>query len=174
MVNLKNIINPTTNEVAESFIGKSGKRYYITKKLNVVRYVEFQTLSLSLAYGVNFQQFYNNLNDLKKILDDIPKNKKTFTDAVMYLHGLQTSILDSSQTKFDVSLYLCTLFIVSEDEDITSWSMEEADNKIKDWVQYDSQDFFFLCHHFVSGLVDEIKKLESSINRLNNQIISPH
>jgi uncharacterized protein YukE len=164
---LKHFINRETNEVQESFIGKSGKEYFITNQLNIKRYAIFQKLSLNFGYGVSFQAWSANMTTLMSILNAIPTGKKTFSDAILHCHAMQKGLLDADNTKYETALYMSTLFINTEDEDITEWSQELAEKKIDDWLEYDVNNFFLLIQHSINGLKLTTQELENSMQMMN-------
>lgn len=151
MKKLKRLINKD-GEVTSVFKGKSGKVYRINNQLNITRYSAFQKLSLQFGYGVSFQNFYNRIDGVIQMVNDIGAGKGRYIDLALELDSLQKSALDSSTSDFDMGFYLASLYIVSDSEDLTTWDTDSATEKIKDWVEYDSQDFFTLNEHFVADL----------------------
>lgn len=158
---MKKLINEN-GEVLSSFQGKSGTVYKLNTNLNIQKYIEYQKLSLSYAYGLSFQQFYDNLNKAMELANGVPTNKNSFTDLVLHLNALQTSILESNQVKYDQSLYLMTLFL-DYDHMPSKWSVEDADKVIEDLQHYDAQDVFFLISHLVNDYRKIVEKLNGSI-----------
>ena len=50
-------------------------------------------------------------------------------------------------SRYPMAYYICTLFIIREGEDLSTWNFEMADEKIDDWVKENiaSVDFFGLA-----------------------------
>jgi hypothetical protein len=79
--------------------------------------------------------------------------KETFVNLVLQLDAMKKGVVNSTQERNNIALMLCTLFIVREDEDLTTWNEEEANDKVKDWNKagYDVNDFLLLALSSVQG-----------------------
>lgn len=163
---LKKIIDEDGN-VASEFQGVSGKTYKITNKINIERYSVFQKYSLMFSYGINFNTFHQNLQKAMMLADGVPAGKNKFTDLVMHLYGMQEGIVKNAEMKYTLAMYICSLFIVSDDEDIYSWDEESADKKIADWANIEIDDFFLLTMNFVTDLQEKVKEFKEQLQKMN-------
>lgn len=158
---MKKLLNEK-GEVIKSFSGNDGTIYTLDLKLDVKKYVKYQQLSLSFAYGLSFQQLYENIGKAMTLANGVPLQKNTFTDLVLHLNGIQESILNSNQTKYDLSFYLLTLFL-KYDGMPSTWSEETADVIIENLDDYDASEVFFLISHVVTEYRKIVLELNGSI-----------
>lgn len=117
------------------------------------RYTAFQKRSLARAFGKDFQQIYNELQAIKLGIAGDGNVGKMRSDAIIHITGLQDSIADFGKEQFEAALWLCTLFVLREDETVAEYSEQIAEEKIKDWANFgfSELDFFFLSGSVVPG-----------------------
>jgi hypothetical protein len=77
--------------------------------------------------------------------------------------NLRDGIVDKIEDRSHPALLLCSLFIVTKDEDLTKWDKQDAEEKIKDWETEGiaMMDFFRLAANLVTGFIpilDEISQ----------------
>lgn len=123
-----------------SITGASGKKYLIHNSLSEPRYEIMERLNIEIMFGRGPGNMYR---ELAKVYDLL--NKAKFADASVSVHNLLNSTAAITDGRKHQMLMLCTLFISGEDEDLTTWSEAEANEKISDWKEYDVQDFFALA-----------------------------
>jgi|GEM_PF-2171768 len=136
--------------------------------VSISRFNEYQRMSAMLGFGATFQKLYENITKSIKLANGVVSSENTFTDLVLHLDAMRQSILEASEDRNSLALYICTLFIVREGEDLTTWSMEEARDKIDDWNRegYSAEDFFLLALGSVAGFKNEYLAL---IERLSEK-----
>lgn len=148
MRKLKNLPRNNKGQLSRTF--RANKKEYIIKTaqeaFSIVRLNEFQKWSLIVQSQHDPQGQYNAWNKAVKMADKAGKGQG-FAELSAYLFSQRENVLKLTQRKYDASLYLCTLFIVRPDEDLTKWSKEEAEQKINDWNEagYSPFDFFQLA-----------------------------
>lgn len=117
------------------------------KRLNV--YTKFRTM---LAFNLeNFQGLFDQIVSMETNLSSALSGEgSAIAKLAANIQTLKDSIKDFSEQKYSISMLLCTLFIVREDEDLTDFDMGLANNKIEDWSKegYRAADFFALALNF--------------------------
>ena len=86
-----------------------------------------------------------------------------YVELAVHLKEIQERTLEIGNRKYDAASLICTLFIVSEKEDITKWSQTEAQLKVDDWCEYSPFDFFLLAMHSSKELKDLFQKMPQSM-----------
>lgn len=76
----------------------------------------------------------NPTNALRKCQHIIAQRIYAFTDAMG----------DISKERYDISMFICAVFIIRDGEDLRRYSFSEAESKIEDWIEegYNPHDFF--------------------------------
>lgn len=117
------------------------------------RYTAFQKRTIQRAFARDFQSLYNELNDIKMSIAGEQNVAKMRSDAILHITGIQDAIADFGNEQFEASMWLCTLFILREDENVTEYSEKIAEEKIRDWSQqgFSELDFFLLSGSMVAG-----------------------
>lgn len=147
------------------FYGKSGTKYIIRRPDEVFSFIrlnEFHKWSLILQHGKAHQEQYNELSRAIKLCDKAAIGQG-FTELAAHLLNMRDGLMEIINRKYDAASLLCTLFIVSEDEDITRWSQSEGIEKIKDWAEYSPFDFFLLGMHSSKELKSLFQKMPESL-----------
>jgi len=167
---IKKLPRRTDGTLHTSF-NANGVRYFIRSAdegISIGRFNEYQRMSAMVGFGATFQKIYENLAKAIQLANGVVKDENTFIDLALHLRAMQESILDASEDRNSLALYLCTLFIVRKGEDLTTWSMEDAKEKIDDWNRegYSAEDFFQLALGSVNGFRNAYLEL---IGRLNER-----
>lgn len=128
----------------------NGKVYKIKNTLTVTRFVEFEKLQNHYGFGLSFDQI---VEKLKTSIDYANKGKGI--EAWNIILNLRDGIASRLEDRSHPALLLCSLFIVTEDEDLTTWNEKEQKAKIDDWNKegYDVNDFFVLASNLVTGFL---------------------
>lgn len=136
--------------------------------VSIARFNEYQKMAGMMGFGATFQKLYENHQKAIKLANGVVSKENTFTDLVLHLNAIQEGILKASEERNSIALYICSLFIVREGEDLTTWSMELARDKIDDWNRegYHAEDFFFLALTSVGGFKNAYLEL---IERLSEK-----
>lgn len=162
MKRLKNLPRNEKSELLRTF--RANKVDYFIRSpqesFSIVRLNEFQKWSLIVQSQHDPQGQYNCWNKAVKLADKAGKGNG-FAELSAYLFSQRENVLKLTQRKYDASLYLCTMFIVRPNEDLTKWSQEDAENKINDWNEagYSPFDFFQLAASSAPELTAMYKKI---------------
>lgn len=140
--------------------GVSGKEYKLTSSLNVTRWQEFEKLQNHVGWGLDFSGMMARLKETYELL-----NKQKFADAAVHIHNTMNGIAKSLENRYHPGLLMCTLFVVYEGEDLTTWSEQDATAKIEDWKDYEVADFFSLAVNLVNGFIPAYEELSPNISK---------
>jgi hypothetical protein len=128
----------------------NGKVYKIKNTLTVSRFNEFEKLQNHYGFGLSFESVVGKLNQSIDMA-----NKGKGVEAWNIIYNLKEGIASRLEDRSHPALLLCSLFIVTDDEDLTSWNEKEQRSKIEDWNRegYDVNDFFVLASNLVTNFL---------------------
>lgn len=147
---LKRLIDEN-GKIKDSFLA-NGTTYYIlpiTKVWNVKRMKVYQDLIKIYSSGKTPNEMYLSLLKYQEIaikLADPKHFNEAYKDLWNHTYNMVESYKDTSN-RHPQELYICTLLITKENEDLTNWSFEDADAKINDWAEENLfiSDFFAIA-----------------------------
>lgn len=128
----------------------NGKKYLIKNTLTISRHAEFEKLQNHYAFGLSFEQMVGKLT---QSIDFANKGKGV--EAWNIILNLKDGIAHRLEDRAHPALLQCSLFIVTENEDLTTWNEKEQRAKIEDWNRegYDVNDFFILASNLVKNFL---------------------
>lgn len=133
----------------------NGQKYYFEPELTIDRYRKYEELSYMVAYGVTLESIVKEDQEIVKKLRG-PEVGGGIHYAIETLTNRQLSSgRQLAKREFEV-LLLCSLFIIRDDEDLTTWSQAVAEEKIEDWRAegISMSSFFLLVSKFIKGLTE--------------------
>jgi len=140
---------------AQHFKGKSGKVYKvktIEEGITFDRWNAYEKLAIMFKYNASLQQLMDNNQKSIDICDSIflGDGKYSSKHLVQHIMSIADGLKSTTESKYSKALLFCTIFIIREDEDETTWDLQIAHEKIEDWnaAGYDVMDFFFLSRNF--------------------------
>ena len=127
-----------------------GVKYTIKNTLTLARFVEFEKLQNHFGFGLSFKALYDRLEAIRELFD-----KGKSVEAFASFWNVKEGIAYRLEDRTHPVLLLCSLFIVTEDEDLTTWNELDQKVKIDNWNKegYDVNDFFQLASNLVSGFL---------------------
>jgi len=130
------------------FFGKSGKKYVFLDSLPIDYWIQYQMLIPEVTYGVEFKTLATTLKGAYEALttgNEILKAHRIAADLLYNQLSAIKSFVDTS--RHAAILRMAALWIVTEDEDLTTYDARVADQKIEDWkaAGIAMTDFFLLC-----------------------------
>ena len=146
----------------------NGTKYYIKDTLSVERYRQFEKLQVSFGFAREFKQIYDMLT---KSVDLANKGKGL--EAWNIIFNLREEVgKNNLDNKHQNGMYICALFVVTEDEDLTSWDLQLADKKIADWNKegIDVNFFFRLAANLVNGYISILEEIFQSTSEVAEQM----
>jgi hypothetical protein len=128
----------------------SGVKYVIKNTLTLARFVEFEKLQNHFGFGLTFEGIVKKLNESIEYA-----NKGKGVEAWNTIFNLKEGIAYRLEDRTHPVLLLASLFIVTEDEDLTGWNELDQKVKIDNWNRegYDINDFFQLASNLVAGFL---------------------
>lgn len=157
---LKQLSDETTEFVANDV------KYIIRDNLSFERFRWMQKLSINVGLGRDWQTLYKNID---KIVENFNKGKSV--EAFALLNALKDSDLRNLDKRYDPLFLICTLFIVTEDEDVTEWNEKMANDKIVNWnKEYDPFFFIRLAMNLVPGFLERYTTSSPDISEVAKMI----
>ena len=140
----------------------AGVVYKIKNTLTLARFVEFEKLQNHFGFGLTFSAIVGKLNDS---IDYANKGKGV--EAWNIIFNLKEGIAYRLEDRTHPVLLLASLFIVTEDEDLTTWNEAEQKVKIDNWNKegYDVNDFFQLASNLVNGFLPIYEEISLSTSQ---------
>ena len=139
----------------ESEFVANGVKYYVCppdKIFNIDRQVAYHNIETAFALNqtptsikTRFIETWNNIIRLMKATGD--DWQKTMNKLLRDCMNNVDSFKGELTSRYPAAYYICTLFIIREEEDLNTWTFEQADEKINDWVKENlsAVDFFGLA-----------------------------
>jgi len=133
----------------------NGTTYYIANKLTADRFFKLQELEFDVRFGFDQKQHNAQLRELYEMI-----NQQQFADAAVTVYNMMQSIVDLGERYNPIYTY-CTVFVNTEDEDVTVWDEKVAESKIKDWQAegFDFNSFLSLALSIGSDLRKDYLKI---------------
>lgn len=138
----------------------NGTEYFIRDTLTVERYTQFEKLQNHYAFGLQFKQIAERL---ERSIDLANKGKGI--EAWNVIFNLKEGIAYRLEDREHPALLICSLFMVTDGEDLTKWDEQLAKRKIEDWKRegISINDFFQCASNFVSGFIKIYEEISRSI-----------
>ncbi len=147
---------PKKIDFASGKVPAGGKVYKIAPELTINRFKVLEELEVEFYYGFTMSDMFTKLKDAFEMMD-----KSKVAQASVKIHNLMTGIADRVDKREPVMLRICSLFLITDDENINEWSEELAKQKIDDWAGegYDINDFFSLAANLVPGFMKDYEEI---------------
>lgn len=132
-----------------SFAGKfeaNGNTYYIrTPEMGIgfTRYTQLLQMTSVVGYGSTLAEQQANWRKVNEMLNSFYRGENNMGKIFSHVEAQAAGISDDSKRLFNYAFWVCCLFIVRKDENLTQWNPQEQEEKIKDWEVegYNEQDF---------------------------------
>lgn len=138
------------------YIEANGKKYKFLNELTIERFKALDRMEVEFFYGFDMQKMFEKL---KASFEDLNKNK--IADASVKVYNLMKGIADRIDEREHIVLRICSLFLVTDDEDVTKWDEELAKEKAADWAAegYAMSDFFSLAATSLPGFLKSYEEV---------------
>ena len=132
---------------------------------NIDRQVAYHNIETAFALNQTptsikkrFIEMYNNIIRLMKATGE--DWQRTMDRLLRDCLNNVDSFKGELTSRYPAAYYICTLFIIREGEDLNSWSFEQANAKIDDWIKenFNATDFFGLALAISSELQTILKE----------------
>ena len=124
------------NKPKRTFVANDQKYIILTgeEALGVNRWSAYEKLQSMLGFNTSIQSLVNQIHEIEQDLTKVMQGKSVLLQVVKRVSQLKDAIKGDIEGRFSKALYICTLFIIREGEDISKWSMSDAESKIDDWA----------------------------------------
>lgn len=157
----------------------NGTRYIVRKSLTLERFEEFEALHVKVGWGLGLRDLFKNL---RTAYDYLNKPAPQPMDAGVILYNCMNGISENIEKRENPVLRLCALFMVTEDEDLTTIDEDLIQRKIKDWTLegISANSFFTLAFNLVNNFMpvynqvsattsEHLKRVKEEVNRKTGQ-----
>lgn len=138
----------------------NGNKYFISDKISIERFTQYEKLVPRLTYGLEFSQIFANL---KLAYENI--NKSNFANSAVIIHNIMNGITNiEDSNRVHPALLMASLVINREGEDTRFYDETIALDKIKDWQTegLDMLGFFNLSLSSIQGFSETLLKYTQS------------
>lgn len=129
----------------------NGKKYYISDKICIARWKEYEKLSPRLTYGIGFDEMQKSLTKAFSLLN---KPNPEPLNAGIVIHNVLNGVKDANDdSRIHPSLLMCALIINREGEDVGVFDKQIQMDKINDWETegLDILSFFAFALRSING-----------------------
>jgi len=142
----------------------NGRKYKVYQKISIDRYMEFQKLSVYIAFGMSITDIRSNNRKLYALI-----NSQKFADAAVLCNNIDKGLADiDNPNRVHYSLMVAALVINFEGEDQRVYDEHLLKSKIADWQAegLDMLGFISLSRACIQGLSETL--LTSTQKHLQN------
>lgn len=174
---LKHIIDPDTGVWKNEFKA-NGKKYYIRtpdEGLSLFRYSVLKQRMVEVGFDGSFVNVLGQVDQVKGYANTLVTKQPRLDLLFSSLENMSQS-LKKANRNWHYSYMAATLFIVTEDEDISEWTERDAEKKIEDWNKegFHHLDFFLLVMYWVSSSTQKLneswQKIQQIIEAVNQSL----
>lgn len=149
----KFIILEGDNYKVMPIVGKSGTTYNAISGISVGRYTKFEKYQIAASIGETPKQLFDGMKKTHELF-----NASKPGDAIINNANLMTHVARVADEQYNPLLYLCTMFLVSVDEDLDKWDESLAKIKIDDMSEYDINDFFSFAESIAPRCITDLSE----------------
>ena len=155
---------PKTLDINKPSFMANGKEYFITSRLSITRFCEFQILEKEVGFSMTFEKIFQEINEITEIM-----NQTKFVECAVRLDNLRRGIAKLKDKEPSV-LKLCALFMNTIDEDPSVWNNDLMTVKIEDWKTegYDMDGFFSLALNTQNSFIDIFNQMSAKVSGIGN------
>ena len=153
----------------------AGRTFYIldpAEGIGIQRSTMFERSLVSLGFGRSFSSLFDTLQEADLAMyGEIPMIER-FQKTSLLIRSMMTSIVEFGEERFSLAFYIATLFVVEDNEDLTTWEKPKAEEKIQFWNDQNlsEPDFFFLTANFIGGFRKRYKEVKAKEDLLRADI----
>ena len=161
--------DPNGNLTYEPFV-VNGKTYRFIKPgepIGIAKWSEYQRLQIVVGGGVTFEQLIVGLREHKKLLSSDQPFSEIRGEAIVWADSQIKGLIDLSQSRYDKSFYLASIFIYEDGTNPYEWDMDLASRMVADWATgpVDEQDLFFFAMLLIPAWSLVLNELSDQVNR---------
>lgn len=165
MSNQEPLPEPKQVELKDRTFIANGNKYYITDRISIDRWKQYEKLVPRLTYGVGFNEMQAALTKAFAAL-----NKQQFANAAIILHNVMSGIVDAeNENRVTPGLMMCALVMNKEGENTAIYDEQVMNDKIQDWRTegLDILSFFKWALNSINGFrATHIQLIQEQANEL--------
>lgn len=153
--------------IPETFMANGVKYKILTPEqaITPIRYFTYEGLKFSYSFDNSPETIAAELTKAHNIINGVVmgtnKNGVGILDSLTILYGIVETLKQPTKTTISRGRYMmliCSLFIVTENENLSDWEESSAETKIQNWNAegFSMLDFFLLGLTFVKALNDAL------------------
>lgn len=163
MINLKK----TNDGGLEAFNTPSHKYTPIKvgSAMSVRRWTAYERLNIAFGFNRTFTQLYESVVQMENLVASDAPFITIRKELILSLNSFKKGIVEESKTRYNHAFYLCTIFILKDDQKLSEWTIEDAEQTIQDWEENEvnEQDLFFFALNVSSGIRAALKSERQEI-----------
>jgi len=127
--------------------GKTFKFIRPGDPVGVDKWTHFQRLKIVVGGGVTFEDLIIGLREQKKFVSGNHTLEDMRSELIVWFDSQIKGLIEMSQSRYDKSFYLASIFIYEDGKDPYDWSMEMAGKMVEDWAvgRVSEEDLFFFA-----------------------------
>ena len=155
------LIDPNSGQWVPEFVANK-KTYFIRdpeQGIGLLRYAKLKQMLSIIGFDATYPDQLAALNRMNDAANTLVTEKPRLDILFTEIQNMRAAI-SKTDREWDYSVYAATLFIVTADEDLSTWTEELAEKKIADWNKagYHEHDFFLLVMFWGSRLAERSNK----------------
>jgi hypothetical protein len=156
-----------TIDLTANTFDANGVTYLVKPSLSVERFRWFEKYQVNFGFARDFKGIYDMLSKSVNLAD-----KGKGLEAWNIIFNLKEEVGKNLDNRSHTAMYICALFIVTADEDLTVWDESIAETKIANWNKegYDVNNFFRLAANLVNGFIDILEDIFQDTSELVAQL----
>ena len=148
----------------QNYFTAQGKTYYIFTEKDVfpmARWGYFRKFAFTFMANADFSNSYIAWDKMLSLCNDFAIGKSKYSELILNCEANKEEIKNLSEMRYDTALYLITLFIVTDGENVVEWTVAQAEEKIEAWKAegYGIEDFFLLATAFITRYNEKLLML---------------
>lgn len=162
MNEIKGLPRNEHDEIKREFTA-NGKKFIIrspNEGIGIYRFSKMEDMGGVLGFDASFKSLVKSQKKYEEIYhEDIPASFKA-KKMLLNSHAVLDGITSAAKNRYAKAFFMCTLFIVRPEEDLTKWNQDYSQAKIDDWnaAGLNEQDFLDLALNILPGFISAYKQ----------------
>ena len=169
------IVDPKTGKWVSEFTA-NGTKYYIRSAkegIGIERFTKLKRMLSVVGFDATFSDQLSGIHRIKRYANSLVTKEPQLDRLFAEIANMEEAI-SRTERKFDFSMYTATLFIFTEDEELSSWDERLAEKKIDDWnkANLHEHDFFLLVSLWPVQLMKLWEESQSHLDLVKAKLAS--
>lgn len=172
---IKRLPRLANGQISSVFVANGTKYTFVNPKdgIGIARYTTMAQLLIPFMNGKRsfeeIQRYWlNAANEMWAIqpgsdpLKALKSAQHLFTRKI---YSFVDAMGDISKERYDLSMFICAVFIIREGEDMRRYNFAEAESKIEDWIEegYTPEDFFGIASDLSNTFKSEFEAKKEAV-----------